>query len=58
MLCHTSFIFLTTTIWLAIGVFSLTGLGSRGAGSVTLAVIGLLMVGNAGAMGLSGYGLS
>ena len=53
LLCYAN-----TAIWLLFGITSLANLGEgRGAPVIVLAIVAVLMLGNAAVFGLAGYGL-
>ena len=47
--------FLDALIWLGVGLYTLWGMAGRYSGQITVYVIGILMLGNVGAMLLSGF---
>jgi hypothetical protein len=50
--------FFNALIWLAFGIYTLFGMAERYPGQVTVYVVGIMMIGNVGAMALSGILLS
>jgi len=46
--------FLNSLIWLAFGIYTLFGMAGRYPNQITLYVVGIMMLGNFGAMALSG----
>jgi len=46
--------FLNSLIWLAFGIFTLFGMAGRYPNQITLYMVGITMLGNVGAMALSG----
>lgn len=47
--------FLNALIWLGFGLYTLWGMAGRYPGHITVYIIGILMLGNVGAMLLSGF---
>ena len=50
--------FLSSLIWLAFGAYTLLGMAGRYPNQITIYVVGIVMIGNLGAMALSGFLLS